>query len=453
MTRTRRNLKKFFFLVFFIVITSISLGYAVLSRTLAINGNSEVKQNTWDIHFENVQVTNGSVETDSPPALEDGSLSIGFTIQLDLPGDFYEFTVDVVNDGTIDAMLESVTKTPDLSEAQAKYLNYIIEYENGEQLAVKQLVEKESFVRLKIRVEYRKDLNAEDLPTITETLNLAFSVNYVQADNTGMIMKDKGVKIEPIANGSLDDIGTLITIGTERFYTIGTEGDNVKLLSVKNIILDDAPVQSSDAETIDFSDYPPKGAAPNDYNGSKVEEYVNKYKVEIEKMGIKVVEARLITIEELIDENIGCNLDAYNCNNAPSFIYSTSYWTSSGYSSKYIWYVSDSGSLDRIDYVFSYGIRPVIIIPKNEVVDKKIIEFSYLDDTYHVIEGMTWGEFVYSSYNPRPSYCDHMCLSFFKSGLSIYNSSQGFPVFFSDNLKVVYSDVIVENHGYFSKRE
>ena len=45
-----------------------------------------------------------------------------------LPGDFYEFTVDIVNNGIIDTMIDSINKALDLIVAQEKYLNYIIEY-------------------------------------------------------------------------------------------------------------------------------------------------------------------------------------------------------------------------------------------------------------------------------------------------------------------------------------
>ena len=75
-----------------------------------------------------------------------------------------------MNNGSIDAMIDGVTKTPTLTETQAKYLNYIVEYQNGEAINTKQLVSKNSFVRLKVRVEFRKDLTASDLPSTSETL-------------------------------------------------------------------------------------------------------------------------------------------------------------------------------------------------------------------------------------------------------------------------------------------
>ena len=119
-------------------------------------------------------------------------------------------------------MIESITKEPELTEAQQKYLNYIIEYQNGESINTKQLVSKESFVRLKVRVEFRKDITASDLPTTSETLNLAFTVNYVQAEETGTTVPDNGVqkKLINVVKGDGTNTSDEICIGEECFYLI-----------------------------------------------------------------------------------------------------------------------------------------------------------------------------------------------------------------------------------------
>ena len=149
----RRKNKKIYIVFILIVLFRISVGYAAMNRVLNITGNSEVKQNTWNIYFDNVKVKEGSVTSNLPVIDTTTKSTVNFNVMLNLPGDFYEFTVDVVNSGTIDAMVDSVVKTPELTDDQKKYLNYIIEYENGEQITSKQLVLKNSLVRLKVRVE------------------------------------------------------------------------------------------------------------------------------------------------------------------------------------------------------------------------------------------------------------------------------------------------------------
>ena len=135
------------------------------------------------------------------------------------PGDFYEFTIDVVNNGTIDAMIDSVTKTPELSETQAKYFKYIVEYQNGEAITTKQLVEKKSFVRLKVRVEFRSDITASDIPQTGETLSLSFKVNYVQADSSGTNVGNDGL-LESVLKGK-----TAIFLGDSVAYGYHTGGN------------------------------------------------------------------------------------------------------------------------------------------------------------------------------------------------------------------------------------
>ena len=204
-----------FYLVLIVAaLIGITIGYAVLNSNLNINGRSTINKNTWDVHFDNVKINDGSVEAVKIPVVEN-STTVDFEVALNLPGDYYEFTVDVVNAGSIDAMIESITKEPELTETQQKYLNYIITYENDELITTKQLVEKESFVRLKVKVELRKDIDPSDLPDVGDVLYLGFTVNYQQADNTGVSVKDNGIKVKPVASGDINEIGTIVTIGDQ----------------------------------------------------------------------------------------------------------------------------------------------------------------------------------------------------------------------------------------------
>ena len=232
----RKN-KSIYIVLIIIALIGITIGYAVINTTLNINGKSSISKNTWDVYFDNIVVKEDSVEAVEIPTITDKT-TVNFEVQLNLPGDYYEFTVDVVNAGSIDAMIESIEKTPALTEEQAKYLNYTITYENDEAITTKQLVKKEESVRLKVKVELRKDIDPSDLPEVGDVLYLSFTVNYQQADNTGINVNNNGILnsgVKPVASGDINEIGTIVTIGDQQFYTIGTEGDNVKLLSMYNL--------------------------------------------------------------------------------------------------------------------------------------------------------------------------------------------------------------------------
>ena len=389
----RRKNKSIYIVLIVVLLIGVTIGYAVINTTLNINGKSNISKNTWDVYFDNVVVKEESVEAVKIPTIMDKT-TVDFEVALNLPGDFYEFTVDVVNDGSIDAMIESINKTPPLTFEQQKYLNYIIEYQNKEQILFKQLVKSGEFVRIKVRVEYRSDVLEEDMPTTNETLNLGFIINYVQADNTGINVNNNGILnsgVKPVANGSLDAIGTIVTIGDQQFYTIGTEGENVKLLSMYNLyvggeynngwtpygseatgkqdstMLGYVSGQSISKGTTAFSSDTQKGTNYSDYNGSIVEGYVNAYKdsLEGEEYGIDVVEARLITKEEL--EGLGCSSSSHSCSSAPSWIYATCYWSGSANDTSRVWFVASDVDLGDSAYgnAASYGVRPVIIISKS----------------------------------------------------------------------------------------
>ncbi len=177
-----------------LLILCISIGYAALSTTLNITGESSIKSAKWDIHFDNLVVDSASVSATSPATINQSKNTIDYTVKLPNPGDSYSFTVEVVNAGTIDAMVSVVSNTG-LSYEQMKYVSYSVTYSNGLNVNTKDALKAGERLKLKITVRYRTELSASDLPSEDETLDLTFKVTYVQADDsknevaTGPIMK------------------------------------------------------------------------------------------------------------------------------------------------------------------------------------------------------------------------------------------------------------------------
>ena len=372
---------------------TLTIAYAALNAVLTIQGSAQVSSADWDIHLANPKVTNGSATTNVPQIKTNSTMD--FTTTLNMPGDFYEFTVDIVNDGSVDAMINNVIKNPELDASQKKYLNYEVTYQNGESITTKQTLSKGTTMPIKVRIEYRKDLVASDLPTDQVVLDLSLTLEYIQSDGTGTSVPNNGV-LKPVANGDINAIGTVVTIGDQQFYTIGTEGDNVKLLSMYNLYVgnqydDDngvVPLASPTGKqselargwfdgysttnpiigTTAFSSSTQKGTNYSDYSGSIVEGYVNNYKTILESdYGVDVVEARLISYDELANsETFACEKYEH-CSNKYSWIYSTSYWSGSAFSNSFVWRVYSDGTLDIDHYLLAYdfGVRPVIIISKS----------------------------------------------------------------------------------------
>ena len=395
--------RKTLYLVLGIVMISVftlSIAYAAMSTVLEIHGNSEVVASSWDIHLENARVKSGSVSANAPSI--SGTSSVGFDVELNMPGEFYEFTVDVVNEGSIDAMIDSVVKTPELTTEQAKYIKYEITYANGESISTKQTLKKGTSTPIKVRVEYRKDLVASDLPSSATELSLKLTLVYVQSDGTGSTIPNNGVasSLVRVVSGDGTQVGNEVCIKNECFYIISSTDSAITMLSKYNLHvgnsvgnsvgedwivtplasptgIQDKTAKGNDWDnengvqifpfigTTAFSSDSQKGTNYSDYSGSIVEGYVNNYNSYLITQGVTPIEVRLITKDELV--NLGCSEADYSCSEAPSWVYATSYWSGSAYDGNGVWHVHSGTYFGFGGYSSDsdFGVRPVITISRD----------------------------------------------------------------------------------------
>ena len=121
----KKGKKRLNYLLVIILLLLISVGYAILSTNLNIVGSSQISAPTWDIHWENVSVKSGSVSA-STPTIDTNKTTVNYSVTLTIPGDYYEFTVDAVNAGTIDGMISVVSNKLNGTEMTTlpNYLEY-----------------------------------------------------------------------------------------------------------------------------------------------------------------------------------------------------------------------------------------------------------------------------------------------------------------------------------------
>ena len=182
--RLKYNPKRsFVFMFLFLSLVSLTVGYAFLTTTMNIDGVSKMLEARWDIHFDNLEVTTGSVTATTAASIATPT-SVTFAAQLENPGDFYEFTVDVVNEGTINAMIDSVNVLPVLTSEQEEYLDYIVTYTNGVELAPRQRLDVNDSERILVRFLYKDGVDESVYPTEDQELTIQFEVVYIQADGT-----------------------------------------------------------------------------------------------------------------------------------------------------------------------------------------------------------------------------------------------------------------------------
>ena len=179
----KKNKRKLNYMILIIMLLVISIGYAVLSTNLNIVGAGTINNPTWDIHWENVSVKTGSVSA-STPTIDTAKTTVNYSVTLTIPGDYYEFTVDAINAGTIDGMISVVSNKLNNVEITTlpNYLEYKVTYEDGVDIAPNHLLAANSSEKYKVHVGYKKDISVSDIPSTAQTLNLSFSVTYIQSD-------------------------------------------------------------------------------------------------------------------------------------------------------------------------------------------------------------------------------------------------------------------------------
>ena len=110
----------------------IGVGYAALSATLNINGRTTIGKASWDVHFANISANTSDVKfyasTDSALSNPMSASQIGstntvrYSIDLQMDGQTHDVVFDIVNAGTIDAKISTMTGLPDTDITSNQYV-------------------------------------------------------------------------------------------------------------------------------------------------------------------------------------------------------------------------------------------------------------------------------------------------------------------------------------------
>ena len=209
MIRSRRNKKYLYILILFLI---LGIGFAALAANLKINGTVNIDSASLDVHFENVQVTEGSVTANPAPTSNNtDTTEMTYAINFTKPGDFYEFTVDIANDGSIDAMVNLISNTTYESDGTTlknlpSYLTSTVTYDDGVEIQPNQELLHNTSEKIKVRVEFKKDIEISDLPSSGDTtIVFKFIGDYKQKDENSI-----PVRVD-FSTASWDDITTAYT--------------------------------------------------------------------------------------------------------------------------------------------------------------------------------------------------------------------------------------------------
>ncbi len=176
--KLRYNRKRSLIIIFFLLLAcSFGVGYAFLRTELSIEGTSKFHEASWDVHFANIEVKSGSV-TPTTAASITNPTTVTFAARLENPNDYYEFNIDVVNSGTIDAMIDEITILPELTQEQQNYLDYSVKYSDGQDLVLKELLGSGTTKTLTVHFSYIENIDTSNYPTEDQSFEVSVSLFF-----------------------------------------------------------------------------------------------------------------------------------------------------------------------------------------------------------------------------------------------------------------------------------
>ncbi|HIU39698.1 MAG TPA: leucine-rich repeat domain-containing protein [Candidatus Aphodocola excrementigallinarum] len=182
----QRKIKVLAIAALIITILGLTVAFAALSQTLTINGAATLDAAKWGIKFENLSdgKTSGDAIINDTAVIADDLVTINnIDVSLSTPGDSVTYTVDLVNEGTINAEIYSI-ETPTLTEEQERYLNFIVTYDDGQEVKQGDILEQSSRKNITIKIEFDKDITDTDLPKEAQEISLSYGLTFVQTDKT-----------------------------------------------------------------------------------------------------------------------------------------------------------------------------------------------------------------------------------------------------------------------------
>ncbi len=214
-------------LLVLIVLLSIGIGYAFLNTQLKINGTADISDGRWNVHFENYQETANSTVSptsgNAPVITGDTTTEISYAVNFNEPGDVYEFTVFLVNGGTLNADVISLDTTVKVGDVEVSdiptYIDYSITYANGDDYILPHALSTGNSEQIRVRVGYKQDITtAQYEESKLKTLHFNLKAVCTQGDNMNITYVYTDVKSIPFHIGQRIPIGVKVSTSLSDVY-------------------------------------------------------------------------------------------------------------------------------------------------------------------------------------------------------------------------------------------
>jgi hypothetical protein len=371
-----------------IMLMFIGIGYAAISSTLSINGIGMFKHNSWDIVWDDIQIksnvtyidpdtgdeTQGTVEY-----TDDTHTGIEYTAALLIPGDKFEFTVDMWNKGTIPAYASVVDRTTQMlvneieTSEYSRWFDYSIDYTDGRVIKPLNTLQPNERKNVTVTLELKADITNEDLQTLPSSFEGGISILFEQ------YAKNKKNE-RPCQTTGAVAVGSEVTCANEKFNVIAIGESDYTLLAQNRVNLE-SDKQSSSGGNIKFSkdaywwdteNDSLKDTYTNTYvydSNSKLEEHLDNYKhfFYMNDLDVNVV---LPSLEDLTTSVCSEEAGVYTCDTTTyDFLSDTSIWLGNYKDNEklYVLDANDGITSAKFNVSDKYGIRPVIKVVKTDV--------------------------------------------------------------------------------------
>lgn len=232
-----------------IALAVTTVAYAVMQTTLNVSGTIIKKGAALDIYFANLKTPSFSGNGKSTSATL-SSTNIEFTIELSEPLDSVTYYFDVVNSGTINAKLDSITYSG-VTTASNKNIGTTFTYSDGTEIKEGDFLAAGVTRNLKLKIEYK---DVDYIYSTDNKFTIKVTLVYMQYDGeiptpggdtsiiaecnhscTGSgqtctsndIATDYGIRCKVKYSASLEPID---------FYILGDDGTNLTMLSGRVLV-------------------------------------------------------------------------------------------------------------------------------------------------------------------------------------------------------------------------
>lgn len=175
--------------ILFLLLLGIGIGYATVSKNIGAISAITKSGKKFDVHFENFTLIEGV--SSQNPTISASETSMQYYALLATPGDNYVFSIDVVNDGNIDAMIYSydniiVNTTTQTTDNVPTTLTTSAKYDDDEPIEKYNLLPAGESCTIIVTLDDTANLNTEAVSQDTN-FYADFTIRYVKADENATL--------------------------------------------------------------------------------------------------------------------------------------------------------------------------------------------------------------------------------------------------------------------------